>query len=100
MGKTVSVAPEELVKKPTPTEHADKPFYGEAKKAAERKAGVTLCFAGAICMVLFLAIVFLLPNVGQQLRYASPDAVDGAWLLVAVSALSMVTGLVVVLRNQ
>ena len=91
---------EELTKKHVKTEHADKPFHGEKKKAADRKAGVTLCFAGAICMVLLLAIMFLLPNVGQQLRYASADSVDGIWLLVGVSAISMITGLLMVLRNQ
>ncbi len=94
------VPKEELIKKPTPNEHSDKPFHGEKQKAAERKAGVTLCFAGAICMLLLLAVMFLLPNVGQQLRFASSDIVDGAGLLMAVSALSMFTGLVLVLRNQ
>ncbi len=94
------VAPEFLTQKHTKEEHTDIPFHGEKKKAADRKAGVTLCFAGAICMILLLAVMFLLPNVGQQLRYASPDAVDGVWLLVGVSAISMVTGLIMVLRNQ
>ncbi len=92
------VAQEELTKNPHTIEHSDKPFHGEKKKIADRKAGVTLCFAGAICMTLLLAIMFLLPNVGQQLRYASPDAVDGMWMLVAVSAASMLTGLALVIK--
>lgn len=74
------------------------PAPSEEQKAMERRAGLTLCFAGGICFVLLLAL-FVLPEAGQQLRLSSSE-VEGAELLFLVSVLSIVTGLIVVIRNQ
>lgn len=93
------VTPEELTEPHRPIKTPEeRQKHREEQKATERRSGLTLCFAGAICFVLLLAL-FVLPEAGQQLRL-STAAVDGAELLFLISILSIVTGLVVVIRNQ
>lgn len=70
----------------------------EEQRAMERRSGLTLCFAGGVCFILLL-MLFVLPEAGQHLRL-STAAVDGAELLFLVSLLAIVTGLLIVIRNQ
>lgn len=93
------VTPEELTEPHLPLRTPEeRQQRREAQKAAERRSGLTLCFAGGVCFVLLLAL-FLLPEAGQQLRL-STAAVDGAELLFLISVLSIAAGLMIVIRNQ
>lgn len=101
LSQCLHVTPEELTHPARPLlSPEERQQRHAAHRAAERKSGVTLCFAGAICMVLLLAELLLLPEAGQQLRLSSAAEVEGSILLLLISVLSMVTGLVIVLRNQ
>ena len=66
----------------------------------EMKAGIILCLAGAICLVLAGVVMLLRPGAAEQLNAASAVTLNGSGIFFLLCVLSMVIGLVLLLRKK
>lgn len=89
----------------------DEPTASEAKspqikentgfsREREMKAGIILCLAGAICLVLAGVVMLLRPGAAEQLNAASAVTLNGSGIFFLLCVLSMVIGLVLLLRKK
>ena len=69
-------------------------------KAIEMKVGIGLCLVGAICLILFGAMMVLSPSAAEQLNAASTVTLSGSGILIILCVLSMVIGLALILRKK
>lgn len=64
------------------------------------KVGIGLCLVGAICLILFGAMMVLSPSAAEQLNAASTVTLSGSGILIILCVLSMVIGLALILRKK
>ena len=69
-------------------------------KAIEMKVGIGLCLVGAICLILFGAMMVLSPSAAEQLNASSTVTLSGSGILIILCVLSMVIGLALILRKK
>ena len=95
---------EELVKDETANQEASeaplKSRENKASKVAEMKVGIGLCLIGAICLILSGVMMVTSPSATDKLNAASTITLNGSGILLILCVLSMVAGLVVILRKK
>ncbi len=69
-------------------------------KAVEMKVGIGLCLTGAICLILSGIMMVTNRSVTEQLNAASTITLNGSGILLILCVLSMVVGLVLILRKK
>ena len=72
----------------------------KVSKAIEMKVGIGLCLIGAICLILFGALMVMSPSATEQLNAASTITLGGSGVFLILCVLSMVVGLVLILRKK
>ena len=72
----------------------------KVSKAIEMKAGIGLCLIGAVCLILFGVLMVISPSTTEQLNAASTITLSGSGVLLILCVLSMVAGLVLILRKK
>lgn len=95
---------DELVSEEPPAQRTARPPQ-EAEESAKRerreqKVGVGLCLLGAVCLCLFGVLLLLRPDAAGQLNAASTVTVSGSGILLGLCVLSMLAGLVLLLRKK
>ena len=100
----VSITLDELVKDETANQEASeaplKSRENKASKVAEMKVGIGLCLIGAICLILSGVMMVTSPSATDKLNAASTITLNGSGILLILCVLSMVAGLVVILRKK
>ena len=95
---------DELVKDETANQEASeaplKSRENKASKVAEMKVGIGLCLIGAICLILSGVMMVTSPSATDKLNAASTITLNGSGILLILCVLSMVAGLVVILRKK
>ena len=95
---------DELVKEETANQEASeaplKSRENKASKVAEMKVGIGLCLIGAICLILSGVMMVTSPSATDKLNAASTITLNGSGILLILCVLSMVAGLVVILRKK
>lgn len=71
-----------------------------ASKDTETKAGIGLCLAGAICLILSGLMMLLSPGTAEQLNTASAITLNGSGIVLVLCVLAMIAGLVLILRKK
>ncbi len=99
-----SITLDELVKDETANQEASeaplKSRENKASKVAEMKVGIGLCLIGAICLILSGVMMVTSPSATDKLNAASTITLNGSGILLILCVLSMVAGLVVILRKK
>ena len=95
-----SITLDELVKDETASEAPLKSRENKASKVAEMKVGIGLCLIGAICLILSGVMMVTSPSATDKLNAASTITLNGSGILLILCVLSMVAGLVVILRKK
>mgnify|MGYP000857208447 CR=1 FL=1 len=72
----------------------------KASKVAEMKVGIGLCLIGGICLILSGVMMVTSPSATDKLNAASTITLNGSGILLILCVLSMVAGLVVILRKK
>lgn len=72
----------------------------KVSKAIEMKVGIGLCLIGAVCLILFGVMMVMSPSTTEQLNTASTITLSGSGVLLILCVLSMVVGLVLILRKK
>ena len=102
MSDCFSITLDELVKDETANQEASeaplKSRENKASKVAEMKVGIGLCLIGAICLIL--SGVMMVTSATDKLNAASTITLNGSGILLILCVLSMVAGLVVILRKK
>jgi len=95
---------DELVKDKTPTQEENeivrKSDGFKDSESIQMKVGVGLCIAGAVCLILIGVMMVLSPNTTEQLNDASVVTLNGSGVFLLLCILSMVTGLILILRKR
>lgn len=100
-----SITLDELVKDETANQGGQvkpplKSRENKASKVAEMKVGIGLCLIGAICLILSGVMMVTSPSATDKLNAASTITLNGSGILLILCVLSMVAGLVVILRKK
>ena len=99
-----SITLDELVKDEAANQEASeaplKSRENKASKVAEMKVGIGLCLIGAICLILSGVMMVTSPSATDKLNAASTITLNGSGILLILCVLSMVAGLVVILRKK
>ena len=90
---------EETINQAT-TEAPPKVEDAKVSKAIEMKVGIGLCLIGAVCLILFGVLMVMSPSATEQLNTASTITLSGFGVLLILCVLSMVIGLVLILRKK
>lgn len=69
-------------------------------KDIELKVGISLCLVGSICLILSGIIMVVSPSATEQLNAASMITLNGSGVILILCILSMVIGLVLILRKK
>lgn len=72
----------------------------KVSKAIEMKVGIGLCLIGAVCLILFGTLMVMSPSATEQLNAASTITLGGSGVFLILCVLSMVVGLVLILRKK
>lgn len=72
----------------------------KVSNAIEMKAGIGLCLIGAVCLILFGVLMVMSPSATEQLNAASAITLSGSGVLLILCVLSMVVGLILILRKK
>ena len=95
---------DELVKdeaaNPETKEATPNPEEKKVSKVPEMKAGIGLCLIGAICLILSGIMMVVSPDATEQLNAASTITISGSGILLVLCVLSMVAGLILILRKK
>nr|WP_317324193.1 helix-turn-helix transcriptional regulator [uncultured Flavonifractor sp.] len=95
---------DELVKdeaaNPETKEATPNPEEKKVSKVPEMKAGIGLCLIGAICLILSGIMMVVSPGATEQLNAASTITISGSGILLILCVLSMVAGLILILRKK
>ena len=68
--------------------------------STEKKVGIGLCLLGAVCLILSGVLMLVSPRAAEQLNASSAITLNGSGLLLLLCVLSMIAGLILVLRKQ
>ena len=82
------------------SEAPSKPGENEVSKGVEMKVGIGLCLIGAICLILSGIMMVVSPGATEQLNAASTITISGSGILLILCVLSMVAGLILILRKN
>lgn len=69
-------------------------------KAVKMKVGIGLCMVGAVGLILFGVMMVMGPSATEQLNAASTITISGSGVLLILCVLSMIMGLVLILRKK
>lgn len=72
----------------------------KVSKAVEIKVGIGLCLVGAICLILSGIMMIMSPSVVKQFNVTSTFTLSGTGVLLILCVLSMIVGLVMILRKK
>ena len=99
-----SITLDELVKDETANQEASEaPLQSretKASKLAEMKVAIGLCLLRPICLILSGVMMVTSPSATDKLNAASTITLNGSGILLILCVLSMVAGLVVILRKK
>ncbi len=62
--------------------------------------GIVLCLTGAVCLVLYGALMLLRPAAAEQISESSAVTLDGSGILLLVFAMLMAVGAALVFRKK
>ena len=82
------------------SEASPKSAENKVSKGMEMKVGIGLCLIGAICLILSGVMMITSPSTTDQLNAASTITLNGSGVLFIICVLSMVVGLVLILRKK
>lgn len=77
-----------------------KPEENEVSRAVDMKVGIGLCLIGAICLILSGIMMVTSPSATEQFNTASTITISGSGILLILCVLSMVVGLILILRKK
>lgn len=77
-----------------------KPEENKASKTAEVKMGIGLCLIGAIFLILSGVMMVASPSTTEQLNEASTVTISGSGIILILCVISMVAGLILMLRKK
>ena len=104
LSECFSMTLDELVKdetaNPETKEVPPNPEEKKVSKVPEMKAGIGLCLIGAICLILSGIMMVVSPGATEQLNAASTITISGSGILLILCVLSMVAGLILILRKN
>ncbi len=104
LSKCFNITLDELVKEETVNRGANEiPQKAEPPKppkVIELKVGIVLCLAGAICLILFGIMIVFSPSAAEQFHDASMITLNGSGVILILCILSMVIGLIFILRKK
>ena len=69
-------------------------------KGIELKVGIGLCLVGAVCLLLSGIMMVARPSAAEQLNAASMITLNGSGVILVLCILSMVIGLILILRKK
>ena len=83
-----------------PNEPPKKAERAGGSRAVEMKVGICLCLAGAVCLILAGIMMVVSPGAAERLSAASTVTLNGSGLMLLLCVLSMVIGLILILRKR
>lgn len=83
-----------------PDEPPQKAEGARGSKAMEMKVGIGLCLAGAVCLILAGIMMVISPGTAERLNAASMITLNGSGVMLMLCVLSMVIGLILILRKK
>lgn len=81
-------------------EASPKPEENKGSKTVEMKAGIGLCLIGVICLIVSGVMMVTSPGAAERLNAASTITISGSGILFVFCVLSMVVGLILILRKK
>lgn len=69
-------------------------------RGMENKIGICLCLIGAVCLILFGIVMIIRPSSMEQLNESSMITLNGTGILLALFLLSMVIGIILILKKK
>lgn len=70
------------------------------RKAGESFAGILLCSAGAVCLILFGVLTVFRPSAVSEINDASMIVLNGTGIFVASSVLFMILGIILIFKKK
>ena len=83
-----------------PNEPPKKAERAGGSRAVEMKVGICLCLAGAVCLILAGIMMVVSPGAAERLNAASTVTLNGSGVMLVLCVLSMVIGLILILRKR
>ena len=90
---------DELTGEDTPDTKAETPEAQDTGKPSGA-LGIVLCITGAVCLVLYGALMLLHPSATEQISESSAVTLDGSGLLLLAFVLLMAVGAALVFRKK
>ena len=104
LSECFNITLDELVKDEAANQEASeaspKSAENKVSKVIEMKVGIGLCLIGAVCLILSGVMMIISPSATDQLNAASTITLNGSGVLFIICVLSMVVGLVLILRKK
>ena len=104
LSECFNITLDELVKDEAANQEASeaspKSAENKVSKVIEMKVGIGLCLIGAVCLILSGVMMIISPSATDQLNAASTITLNGSGVLFVICVLSMVVGLVLILRKK
>ena len=104
LSECFNITLDELVKDEAANQEASeaspKSAENKVSKVMEMKVGIGLCLIGAVCLILSGVMMIISPSATDQLNAASTITLNGSGVLFVICVLSMVVGLVLILRKK
>lgn len=69
-------------------------------RAGESKLGLSLCFTGAICLILFGILTIIHPSSVSHINESSMITLNGTGILIALLVLLMILGMILVFKKK
>lgn len=83
-----------------PNEPPQKAERAGGSRGVEMKVGIWLCLAGAVCLILAGIMMVVSPGAAERLNAASTVTLNGSGVMLVLCVLSMVIGLILILRKR
>lgn len=79
---------------------AEQKLSTAAGQRMRNKIGICLCLTGAVCLILFGIVMIIRPSSMEQLNESSMITLNGTGILLALFLLSMVIGIILILKKK
>ena len=66
----------------------------------ESKAGIFLCFIGAVCLILFGVLTVAYPSSVSQINESSMITLNGTGIFITLFVLLMILGIILILKKK
>lgn len=103
LSECFQVTIDELTNGPSPiatVENTEAESARPTGRTGENKTGIGLCLLGAVCLILFGVLMVTQPSALQQMNESSVITLNGTGILILLSVLSMVIGIILILKRK